>query len=107
MFAWATRIVPIALVILSLLLPIAAWSQAQSTLPGQPNALPPVPNGIAVPLISRNQSQDAQFLALLRARDQSFANVTEWRRIISYNDNLQAELESLFTEVGAFKPFTP
>jgi hypothetical protein len=73
------------------------WSQAQPVTPGQPPApVQPAPIGTSGVQLSRDLSQDTQFLALLRARDGQFALVGELRRIIAYHDNFRSRLDRLF-----------
>jgi hypothetical protein len=81
--------------------PFAAWSQvppAQSDDATSPRQSSPPSN--AVPQVTRDLSQDTQFLALLRTRDREFALLGELRRIVTYHDNFRGRLERVLATTG-------
>jgi hypothetical protein len=77
---------------------ISASSYAQVS--GAMGNAPPRANtgDFSLPMITRGESQDTQFLALIRARDGQYASVNELRRIIAYHDNFRPRIERAFAD---------
>jgi hypothetical protein len=83
-------------VAISVIWPLAAWSQT----PMADEFAAKQPTGTPVTQLSRDLSQDTQFLTLIRARDKDLAVTSEIRRIISFHDNFRSRLERFLLDVS-------
>jgi hypothetical protein len=93
MFLCASEVSPCVFVF-CFLWPLIAWSQTGPNSAGKPTLSPQSSTSSTnVAEFSRDQSQDTQFVALLRARDGQFSNVTDLRRIIGFHDNFRSRME--------------
>jgi hypothetical protein len=82
--------------VISIVWPLAAWSQT----PTVDEFAARQPAGTPAPQLSRDLSQDTQFLTLIRARDKDLALTSELRRIISFHDNFRSRLERFLLDIS-------
>jgi hypothetical protein len=83
----------VIVVALCIFLPLTAWPQTQSKPLGQSAASQQLIAGNASPSqISRDQSQDQNFLALVQVRDAQLAATAELKRIRAYHNGFQSRV---------------